>query len=239
MDIVVAISVGTIGYLVGSISFARIVTRFLSPHQDITNYEIPVAGTADRYKVISIGANSVALGHGPKAGMLVSLLDMAKVALPTWVCQQWLPQQPYYLLLALAGMAGHIWPVYHKFHGGSGFSPALGGLLVIDWLSVLVAPIAGLFLGMVVLRNIVVASLGWMWLLIPWLWFRTHDLAHLAYALAINVLFVLAMIPEIKIARKYAQEGKLEAYGRSSLESNPMGRSLLKLAARLKIPIKL
>lgn len=239
MDIAVAISVGTIGYLVGSISFARIVTRFLSPHQDITNYEIPVEGTADRYKVISIGANSVALGHGPKAGMLVSLLDMAKVAIPTWLCQQWLPQQPYYLLLALAGTAGHIWPVYHKFHGGSGFSPVLGGLLVIDWLSVLVAPIAGLCLGMVVLRNIVVASLSWMWLLIPWLWFRTHDLAHLAYALAINVLFVLAMIPEIKIARKYAQEGKLEAYGRSSLESNPMGRSLLRMAARLKIPIKL
>jgi glycerol-3-phosphate acyltransferase PlsY len=239
MDIAIAISVGTIGYLVGSISFARIVTRFLSPHQDITNYEIPVGGTADRYKVISIGANSAALGHGPRAGMLVSLLDMAKVAIPTWLCQQWLPQPPYYLLLALAGMAGHIWPVYHKFHGGSGFSPVLGGLLVIDWLSVLVAPIAGLFLGMAVLRNIVVASLAWLWLLIPWLWFRTHSLAHLAYALAINILFVLAMIPEIKIARKYAKEGKLEAYGRSSLESNPMGRGLLKMAARLKIPIKL
>jgi acyl phosphate:glycerol-3-phosphate acyltransferase len=238
MDGTVVISVAVIGYLLGSISFARIVTRFLSPQRDITDYEIPVAGTPERYKVISIGANSVALGHGRKAGMLVSILDIAKIALPTWLCQRWFPHQPYHLLLAVTGMAGHIWPIFHRFHGGSGFSPVLGGMLVIDWLGALITPIAGLLLGMVVLRNIVVASLSWMWLLIPWMWFRTYDLAHIAYAVAVNILFVLAMLPEYKMALKFQKEGKLEAYARGSLESNPMGRGLLRLAAFFKIPVR-
>lgn len=236
--ILILSAVGT--YHIGSISFARLVTRFWAPGKDVTNFEIPVEGTEDRYKVLSIGANSVSSVLGPKAGMVVSILDILKILIPTLLFKLIFSEQPAYALIAaIAGMMGHIWPVYHKFHGGSGFSAVLGGLLVIDWLAALVCPVAGLLLGMIVFRNMVVASLSWLWLLVPWLWWRTDgDTQYILYAVAVNVLFILAMVPEIKTAVKYKREGKYIEYGLGNLKSNPMGRSMLKIAEFFRVEIK-
>jgi glycerol-3-phosphate acyltransferase PlsY len=227
-------------YLIGSVSFARIITRRISPGKDVTQFEIPVENSDERYKVISVGANSVSSELGPMAGMMVSLLDILKIFLPTVICRIYFHDQPVYMLsAALAGLVGHIWPVYYRFHGGSGYSAILGGLLVIDPLAVLVAPVAGLFLGMVVFRNLIVASVSWIWLLIPWLWWRSgSDPAYIAYAVIVNILFILAMLPEIKMARKYASQGKLQEYGKGSLSANPMGRGFLKIAKFFKVEVK-
>jgi len=231
MESIIVLLVVSFSYLIGSISFARLVTRWWSG-KDVTQFEIPVAGTEERYKVISVGGNAVSSELGPKAGMLVSLLDILKIFLLTLFCKLYFPDQPAYTLIAaVGGIAGHIWPVYYRFHGGSGFSAIMGGLLVIDPLAVVVAPVAGLLLGMLVFRNLVVASLGWIWLLIPWFWWRTSgDPAHIIYAVIVNVLFILAMAPEVKMALKYRREGKYLEYGLSSLKSNPMGRGMLKMA---------
>jgi glycerol-3-phosphate acyltransferase PlsY len=227
-------------YLIGSISFARLVTRFWAPGKDVTNFEIRVEGTEDRYKVLSIGANSVSSVLGSKAGMVVSALDILKILIPTLLFKLIFPEQPAYALIAaVAGMIGHIWPVYYQFHGGSGFSAVLGGLLVIDWLAVFITPVAGLFLGMVVFRNMIAANLMWMWLLIPWFWWRTDgDIRYILYAVVVNILFILAMIPDIKMAMKYRREGKYIEYGLGNLKSNPMGRSMLKIAKFFGVEVK-
>jgi hypothetical protein len=92
---------------------------------------------------------------------------------------------------------------------------------------------------MVVFRNMIVASLSWIWLLIPWLWWRTGgDPAHLLYAVIVNILFLLAMIPEYKTAMKYKKEGKYIEYGLGALKANPMGRGMLKMAKFFKVEIK-
>jgi hypothetical protein len=115
----------------------------------------------------------------------------------------------------------------------------MGGLLVIDWLGVLVTPIAGLLLGMLVFRNMVVASLSWIWLLIPWFWWRTDgDPAYILYAVAINIIFLLAMIPEYRTAMKYKEEGKYLEYGMGSLKAHPMGRGMIKMAKFFRVEIK-
>lgn len=240
MNLTIAILSAVVSYLIGSISFARLVTKWWSPGRDVTEFEITLEGTQESYKAISMGGNSVSSTLGPKAGLTVGLLDILKVMLPTLLFKLIFPQQPEYALLAaLGGMAGHIWPIYHRFHGGSGFSAILGGLLVIDWLAALVSPIAGLFLGMVILRNIVAANLAWIWLLIPWFWWRTAgDLAHILYAVAVNILFILAMIPEARMALKYKREGKYLEYGLGSLKSHPMGRGMLKIANYFHVEIK-
>lgn len=240
MSLGIALLDAVLVYLIGSISFARMVTRFWAPGKDITNFEIPVEGTEDRYKVLSIGANSVSSVLGPKAGMVVSVFDILKILIPTLLFKLIFPEQPAYTLIAaIAGMIGHIWPVYYQFHGGSGFSAVLGGLLVIDWLAAFVCPVAGLFLGMVVFRNMIVANLMWMWLLIPWFWWRTDgDIQYSLYAVAVNVLFILAMMPEIKMGIKYKREGKYVEYGLGSMKSNPMGRSMLKIAKFFRVEIK-
>lgn len=229
-----------ISYFIGSISFARVVTYLWTSGKDISEHEIPVDGTTDSYKVVSIGANSAASLLGPKAGMTISILDILKVFLPTLFFKLYFPDQPAYALIAaVAGLIGHIWPIYYRFHGGVGFSAIMGGLLVIDWLSILVTPIAGLLLGMVVFRNMIVASLSWLWLLIPWFWWRTGgDLAHILFAVALNVLFLLAMFPEYQTAMKYKKEGKYIEYGLGNLKSNPMGRGMLKIAKFFHVEIK-
>jgi len=223
-----------ISYLIGSISFARMITKWWSG-KDVTQFEIPVEGTEDRYKVISVGGNSVSSELGSKAGMLVGLLDILKIFIPTLFFKLYFYDQPAYALMAaLSGLAGHIWPIYYHFHGGSGFSAIMGGLLVIDPLAVVAAPVAGLLLGMLIIRNMIVASLGWIWLLIPWFWWRSSgDPAYILYAVGLNILFILAMVPEAKMAMKYRREGKYLEYGFSTLKSNPMGRGMLKMAQSL------
>lgn len=239
MDWITASAVVAVAYLLGSLSFARLVTRWATGGQDVTQTEVPVVGSDERYPVPSIGGNAVSITLGARGGLTVGGLDIAKVLIPTLLCRLWFPAQPGYMLLAaLAGLAGHIWPIYHRFHGGSGFTAILAGLLVIDWPAAFLLPVAGLLLGLLVFRNLIVASLSWIWLLIPWLWFRTYDLTHLAYAVAVNVLFLLAMVPEARLAMKYQREGKLAGYGLGNLQATPMGRSLLKMAAFFKIQVK-
>ena len=122
---------------------------------------------------------------------------------------------------------------------GPDFSAILGGLLVIDWPAAFILPILGLLLGMLVFRNMIVASLAWIWLLIPWFWWRKDsDVAYILYAIAINIIFLLAMYPEYKTAMRYKQEGKYLEYGMGSLKSHPMGRGMLKMAKFFHVEIK-
>lgn len=218
-------------YLIGSISFARLITRVIAG-RDVTSFEIPVHGSEERYKVLSIGANSVSSVLGPTAGMTVALLDISKVLVPTLFCRLYFKGQPEFMLIAaIAGMIGHVWPIYYRFHGGSGFSAILGGLLVIDPLAILVSNLTGFALGMLVFRNLIVASLGWIWLLIPWFWWRSSgDLRFILYSLGLNIVFILAMVPEIKVGLRYKREGRELEYGIGNLSSNPMGRGMLKMA---------
>ncbi len=228
-----------ISYLLGSISFARLVVR-LWTGKDVTEFEVPVEGTENTHKAVSMGGNTVSSVLGAKGGLTTGLLDIAKISLPVLAFKWLYPEEPAYsLIAAIGGLMGHIWPVYYRFHGGSGFSAILGGLLVIDWVSAFVLPFAGLFLGMVVLRNLVAANLAWIWLLIPWFWWRTNgDPAHIIYAVAVNILFILAMIPEYKMAMKYKAEGRLLEYGLGNMKSHPMGRGMLKMAKFFKVEMK-
>lgn len=239
MDPVIAVISLLTSYLVGSVSFARVMVK-LWTGKDVTEFEVAVEGSDDKYKALSIGGNTVSTALGAKGGMTVGILDILKVVIPTLAFKLLYPDQPAYMLIAaIGGLLGHIWPLYYRFHGGAGFSAIMGGLLVIDWLAVVVSPIAGLLLGMIVFRNIIVANLAWLWLLIPWFWWRTGgDPAHLLYAVVVNVLFLLAMIPEYRTAMKYKKEGKMIEYGLGNLKSNPMGRGMLKMAKFFKVEIK-
>jgi hypothetical protein len=76
-------------------------------------------------------------------------------------------------------------------------------------------------------------------LLIPWFWWRTNgDITYILFAAALNVLFLLAMLPEYQTAMKYKKEGKYIEYGLGQLKSNPMGRGMLKIAKFFRVEIK-
>lgn len=74
------------------------------------------------------------------------------------------------------------------------------------------------------------------WLMIPWLWFRTHDPIYVGYAVIVNMILILALLPDIRHGIKNRKEGKLDM--QASLQKIPMGREMLKIMDRLRLSKK-
>ncbi len=114
-------------YLLGSLSFAVIVSRAMGLNDPRT------------YGSKNPGATNV-LRSGSKAAAVVTLLfDALKGWLPVVLVRAF--GAPYGLgegtvaLVGLAAFLGHLWPVFFRFEGGKGVATALGVLLgVSGWL---------------------------------------------------------------------------------------------------------
>lgn len=114
-------------YLLGSLSFAVIVSRAMGLNDPRT------------YGSKNPGATNV-LRSGSKAAAVVTLLfDALKGWLPVVLVRAF--GSPYGLgegtvaLVGLAAFLGHLWPVFFRFEGGKGVATALGVLLgVSGWL---------------------------------------------------------------------------------------------------------
>jgi glycerol-3-phosphate acyltransferase PlsY len=76
----------------------------------------------------------------------VGLFDIFKGVLSTWLGLRLGLGEVAAMLVGLAAIIGHNWPVYLNFHGGRGFSPFLGVLLVLFPWGVAIT-LAGLAIG--------------------------------------------------------------------------------------------
>jgi acyl phosphate:glycerol-3-phosphate acyltransferase len=236
MDPVIVILVILISYLIGAISFTRVVVGIVKPGDKIEDYEMRVSSTGERFNVASIGATSASAVLGARMGMVIGALDILKATAVVLSIRLLYPAHPeYYLIAAVAVMIGHIWPVYYHFRGGSGFSSIAGGLLVIDPLAMVVCPLIGMVIGMLILRDVIGMFLLWIVLLIPYLWFTTHNMLFVWYAIAINVIFVIASLPQIRLILPMMLNSQEEqGYGQSYLGSTPMARGYIKIARLFK-----
>jgi len=126
-SILLTLAATVAAYLLGSLSFAVIVSRLMGLNDPRT------------YGSKNPGATNV-LRSGNKAAAVVTLLfDALKGWLPV-VLVRWYGQ-PYGLeegtmaLVGLAAFVGHLWPVFFRFQGGKGVATAAGVLLGISvWL---------------------------------------------------------------------------------------------------------
>ena len=227
METMIIIQVVLISYLIGSISFSRLITRLVAPDIDLSKVEIPAIGAGKPIHLRHYGANTAAMKLGPRWGCAIGLLDILKATFITLAFKFIYPDQPYFLLAAVFVIVGHNWPVYYRFKGGGGMSTIYGGFLAVDWLGTIVCSTLGMFLGMAIIKDVLLAYISGAWLMIPWLWFRTHDFAYLAYAITVNLLFILALLPEISEQIKARREGQADFEG--GMQSFPMGRAMLKL----------
>ena len=73
------LSAALAGYLVGSISFARVVGRIVLPGQDLSAATLQY-DESGAIEVEGVSATSVSVRAGRRWGLLVSLLDIAKAA---------------------------------------------------------------------------------------------------------------------------------------------------------------
>lgn len=117
------------GYLVGSLSFAVIVSR--------------LAGLPDprSYGSHNPGATNVLRsGHRAAAGLTLAL-DALKGFVPVLAVLVWGPawglDERTAAFVGLAAFIGHLWPLYFGFKGGKGVATAAGVLFAINpWLGV-------------------------------------------------------------------------------------------------------
>ena len=232
MDPILTVLAAAIGYLLGSISFARVVAKLITPQLDIgEGVEMNIPGAKEPLRLDAIGGTAVAAKLGDRYGCFTGVLDMLKVAGPTLAFKLTYPDTPYFLITAAMGVVGHNWPLYYRFKGGRGLSAIYGGFLVIDLVGTLVTTLAAMVLGLAV-RNVLVAYSAGTWLMIPWLWLRTGDPAYLAYVVAVNIIYMVALIPDIRQMRDRRRRGVHGGFD-GAMEATPMGRGMRKLAARL------
>jgi glycerol-3-phosphate acyltransferase PlsY len=237
MDAVIGLAVAAISYLIGSISFARLIPKIIDPKADLSDVSIPVQNSEERMPMLAMGANTASIKYGARIGCAVGLLDILKVFVPTLAVRLLYPGEYYYLIAATAGFIGHCWPIYYQFKGGRGISPFYGALFAIDPLGALIVASVGMFIGMVLLKEPLVAYTGGIPLTILWFAFTDGVGPTLLYALIVSVLFIVAMIPELKMIRELRKKyGKGDM--RNSLSGFPMGQAMLKLMERFQLKKK-
>jgi glycerol-3-phosphate acyltransferase PlsY len=232
MDLMMMAIAVLIGYLAGSISFARLITRLAAPGMDLTQLQVQLKDSTQTADVGIIGANAASMVLGPRLGLTIAVLDMLKVILPMLFFRGLFPQASYHLAASIGGLVGHNWPLYHRFKGGRGFAVIFGSFIALDWLGALVCTLGGLAFGMMILGNTMIAYISWLWLMIPWMFWRLGT-PGLVYTLFINLIFVLATIPEIRLMLRMRREGKYEAYMDGLYGSSPRWRGMKKMTDRL------
>ncbi len=62
--------------------------------------------------------------------------------------------------------------------------------------------------GLVVARDVLTAYMAGVVLILPWVWLRTHDPAVMVWAVFVNIIFALAMVPEIRQWVRIRREDK-------------------------------
>ncbi|XZG71389.1 glycerol-3-phosphate 1-O-acyltransferase PlsY [Chitinibacteraceae bacterium HSL-7] len=120
-------------YLIGSLSFAVIVSRLMGLNDPRT------------YGSGNPGATNVLRSGNKKAALLVLIGDALKGWVAVFLVQMLAQHLGWGVLVialaAFAVFAGHLWPVFFRFAGGKGVATAAGVLIALDWrigLSVLV-----------------------------------------------------------------------------------------------------
>jgi glycerol-3-phosphate acyltransferase PlsY len=231
MDPVIILAALGIGYLIGSLSFARIFLRLLRSEETIEDLGIDLAGSKETSKgVFGAGADSASIILGAKYGIVIGILDVMKVFAPMLLINYvFCPLENCHLLFSFAALIGHNWPLYFKFRGGRGFSVIFGSFLAIDWLGAFLTTILGMLLGIVVFEDLILAYSGWLWLMTPWLFVRSSDFAILLYSVSLTILFLLAAIPEIKEFLSHSHRGNLDSYNRERYNSSARWRGMKKM----------
>ncbi len=153
-----------LAYLIGSLSFAVIVSRGF--------------GLADprSYGSKNPGATNVLRSGHRAAAILTLLLDALKGFAPVWLALLLSPRfgfsETTIAFVGLAAFLGHLWPVFFRFAGGKGVATAAGVLLALNpWLglaTLVTWGIIALFFRYSSLASIVAAAFAPFYQLLIW-----------------------------------------------------------------------
>jgi len=190
------------GYLIGSIPFAVIISR-------MKGVDIRKVGSKNP------GAANVLREVGKPYGIIVWILDTAKGALVMFISHRLFHSHLFFVaLVGIAAVVGHCWPIFLKFRGGKGVSTSGGVFLyLLPWAFPIV--IVAYFIIQRKPRSITVVvsgfviSLALIFLIYhrEWRWLAPA----LAIFLAVSGIANMSAIKEMREARKKEKELRVQS----------------------------
>jgi len=190
--IVKGIAAIILGYLLGSIPSAYIVTR-LTAGKDVRRLGGGNVGGLNVYREVGI-IPAVAVG----------IVDFGKGAAVVAIAQ-WLldVSQPFVLAAAVAAVVGHNWMVWLKFSGGKGVGATIGAIFVL-------LPLYGYPLGLaffsgavliplIITRNVAL-SMGVGLLSLPFIgWLGMHSAPFIIFSVVLGLIILAKFIPTARL----------------------------------------
>lgn len=116
-----------LAYVLGSLPTAYLLVRLM------TGKDVRTTGSGN------VGATNALRTAGWKVGVVVTIIDVMKGALPVWLMSRFNPESGWIAAAMLAAVLGHCYPVWLKFKGGKGVATCFGAFVVIAPLSALAA----------------------------------------------------------------------------------------------------
>ena len=109
-----------IAYIMGCLATGYYLTRWVSGE------DIRLSGSGGS------GATNVARLLGKRGFVLTLSGDFSKGLLAVLLARVMVVEDAWLMMIVLAVVVGHIWPVQLQFNGGKGVATAAGGLLAVD-----------------------------------------------------------------------------------------------------------
>lgn len=177
-----------IGYLLGSIPSAFIITRL------IKGRDIRRMGGGN------VGGLNVFREVGIWPALLVGVIDLGKGAVAVAIAKWGLNVSDAYVLLAgLASVVGHNWMVWLKFSGGKGMGAAMGALLVLmptyGYSLQLGIFFAIIIIPLLITKNVALSMFLGLASLPILIWFGTHSGYATIIAVALLLVIVVKFLP--------------------------------------------
>ncbi len=163
-------------YLLGAIPSAYILAKFKGI--DITSEGSGNIGGTNAYRVL-----------GPRLGVLVALMDVAKVILPLWLTRTFVGGDWAVALAALAAVTGHNWSVYVGFRGGKGIAVSIGTYVYLFPVYGLIAVVFAIF-NVLVTRYVSLGSLNLVGVMAVLLWVSDKSIAFKLLSLVLLAMAV-------------------------------------------------
>lgn len=221
---IVAAAAAIAGYLIGSVSTARLVYSSVTGSTKYEPFRESIPHTDEKFESDLISATWVTMKLGKRYGCITSILDILKVGLPTLFFKLAFTFHPFFLLAAIFGILGHNYPLYHRFRGGRGESPLLGALLVINWFGIFVANGVAIILGFIT-GSILVMRWGAYIVLIFWFWYYFRDVYYVLFMILANLLYWTSMWSDLSRFRELKKREGLRFSEEEVSEFILMGRS--------------
>ncbi len=174
-----------IGYLVGSINSAHFISK-------LKNIDIREVGSKNP------GASNITIKMGWRYGILTGILDISKAFVPVFTLKLLGFTDLELLMMGIAVIIGHIYPIIHKFRGGKGTACFVGLAFALN-------PLYGFILGLTIVFATIITDYITYGTLLMMLFFIIGNI----YLYDTTFVLVSLIIPALSVYKHWENIGRI------------------------------